>query len=90
MEKLNDEKMNIVERKAIEIGSKVTVLLMFSESDAEELYVTISKDATSSLMDGIVSVFSPLGKCIMGKSVGDVSSYPLKDKSVKVKIISIE
>ena len=83
MEKLSDGKLN----SSVKIGSKVKVLLVFSEDDTEEMTVVLKNE--SSLKDNIISVESPLGQSILGKSVGDKTNYKVNGKAIDVEILAM-
>ena len=85
-------KIVIIERhnnqELIDINDTVIVDLIFSKDDVEEM--TIKLVSALGLSDGNfareVSINSPLGKAIFGKSVGDNSSYKVNDNVIKVLI----
>ena len=68
--------------------SVISFDLIFSKDDVEEM--TIKLVSALGLSDGNfareVSINSPLGKAIFGKSVGDNSSYKVNDNVIKVLI----
>ncbi len=75
-------------QELIDINDTVIVDLIFSKDDVEEM--TIKLVSALGLSDGNfareVSINSPLGKAIFGKSVGDNSSYKVNDNVIKVLI----
>lgn len=81
IEKHNDQEL-------IDINDTVIVDLIFSKDDVEEM--TIKLVSALGLSDGNfareVSINSPLGKAIFGKSVGDNSSYKVNDNVINVFI----
>ena len=88
MEKLYDEKANIG-RTPIKIGSRVKVLLIFSPDDTEELSVIVKAKNEDDPDMQVVTVNSPLGACILGKYVEDMTSYAVHSNKVNVKILSV-
>ena len=72
----------------VNIGSKVTVLIQFSEEDEEEYAFTL--ESTGKSAANIVSINSPLGECIFEKETGYEGKYDVNGNSIKVKILSIE
>ena len=71
----------------VNVGSKVTALLMFSEDDEEEISFTLQSVGDTG--SDHVSINSPLGECIFKKEVGFIGEYKVNDNIIKVKILSI-
>ncbi len=73
----------------IDIGNRVKI--KFEDEDAEELYrVGTAIDASySSDESSWVSIESPLGKELKGKTKGEIVTYKLGVKSNRVKILDI-
>ena len=88
MEKLTHEKMN-TEGK-IKIGSKVKVLLVFSESDTDEISVMLKSRSSLDSNDDVISIESPLGNCLLEKAVGDETEYKVGNNIVHVKVLSVD
>lgn len=71
----------------VNIGSNVTVIIQFLEEDFEEYSFTL--DSIGDSEKNIVSINSPLGECVFGKSLGFEGNYKVNENIVHVKITSI-
>ncbi len=70
------------------INTKVTIYI--PDDDVEETYKLVTSIRSSSLRD-MISIESPLGKAIRGKSVGDTATVKVDDSfSYDVEIRAIE
>jgi len=73
-------------RGTIQVGSKVTV----EHKDKTDVF-TIVGAAESNMLEGKISVESPLGKALLGKSKGDTTEFKLPNgKSVEYNIRKVE
>ncbi len=71
--------------KIIELGHFVTI----EKSGQEKTYQILGSSETKP-GSGIISHLSPLGKELIGKSIGDIMEINLPGKSTKYKITKIE
>ena len=71
----------------VAIGSKVTVKLKFDGVEDEETYTIIG--GYGIMLKNIVSIESPLGKCLIDKTVGFEGSYTVNGNVTVVKIVEI-
>ncbi|MCD4694082.1 GreA/GreB family elongation factor [bacterium] len=71
--------------KFVQLGHFVTI----EKSGQEKTYQILGSSETKP-GSGTISHLSPLGKSLMGKSIGDIAEIKLPEKSVKYKIIKIE
>ena len=69
------------------IGSKVTVEFEFDGEKEYESYTITG--GFGNMAKNIVSVESPLGKCIINKPVGFEGSYKVKENCIGIKIVKI-
>ena len=69
------------------IGSEVTVQLEFDGEKEEETYTITG--GFGNISQNIVSVESPLGNCLMGKTVGFEGDYTVNGITTLVKIVKI-
>lgn len=72
----------------VSLNSIVTLRLIFSEDDKEEVTYKLT-DVDSSSLDSI-TLHSPLGKEIFGKKVGETGYYNAPMGKVKFQILSVE
>lgn len=80
------EKTNNADGK-VAIGSKVTVKLKFDGVEEEETYTITG--GYGNMLKNIVSIESPLGKCLIDKTVGFEGSYTVNGNVTVVKIVEI-
>ena len=71
----------------VAIGSKVTVKLKFDGVEEEETYTITG--GYGNMLKNIVSIESPLGKCLIDKTVGFEGSYKVNGNVTVVKIVEI-
>ncbi len=71
----------------VAIGSKVTVKLKFDGVEEEETYTITG--GYGNMLKNIVSIESPLGKCLIDKTVGFEGSYTVNGNVTVVKIVEI-
>ncbi len=71
----------------VAIGSKVTVKLKFDGVEEEETYTITG--GYGNMLKNIVSIESPLGKCLIDKTVGFEGSYTVNENVTEVKIVEI-
>lgn len=71
----------------VNIGSKVTINMIFSDDDDEEYTFTLG--SVQNMKEDVISVNSPLGECVLGKSVGFEGKYKVKESEIKIQIKSI-
>ena len=71
----------------VAIGSKVTVKLKFDGIEEEETYTITG--GYGNMLKNIVSIESPLGKCLIDKTVGFEGSYTVNENVTEVKIVEI-
>ena len=71
----------------VKIGSKVTVKFKFDGEEEEETYTITG--GYGNIFKNIVSIESPLGKCLMDKAVGFEGSYTVNGNVTVVKIVDI-
>ena len=71
----------------VAIGSKVTVKLKFDGVEEEETYTITG--GYGNMLKNIDSIESPLGKCLMDKTVGFEGSYTVNGNVTEVKIVEI-
>ena len=71
----------------VAIGSKVTVKLKFDGVEEEETYTITG--GYGNMLKNIVSIESPLGKCLIDKTVGFEGSYTENGNVTVVKIVEI-
>ncbi|MEG1576737.1 MAG: transcription elongation factor GreA [Clostridium sp.] len=69
-----------------EIGLNDTVTLYFEEDDEEEVYRLVTSIRGNS-MKGLISIESPLGKAVRGRTVGDHVQVKISDKSEYTVIV---
>ena len=82
-----DEEANNANGK-VAIGSKVTVKLEFDGEEEEEETYTIT-GGYGNMLKKIVSIQSPLGQCLINKTVGFEGSYTVNGNVTVVKIVEI-
>ena len=71
----------------VAIGSKVTVKLKFDGVEEEETYTITG--GYGNMLKNIVSIESPLGKCLIDKTVGFEGSYTVNENVTEVKMVEI-
>ena len=71
----------------VAIGSKVTVKLEFEDEEKEETYTITG--GYGNMLKNIISTQSPLGQCLIGKTVGFEGSYTVNENVIVVKIVEI-
>ena len=71
----------------IRIGSVVTVLITDDYGEDELSFKLVSNFADSRQE---VSVLSPMGKAVLGKKVGDLIKYSVRENSVVAKVVKVE
>lgn len=71
--------------EAVEIGSEVKILF----GDEEEVY-SIVGPTEADILKNKVSYQSPLGKELMGKTVGKEFKFTAGEKPIKIKILEIK
>lgn len=81
-----DEEANNANGK-VSIGSKVTVKLEFDGEEEEETYTITG--GYGNMLKNIVSIQSPLGQCLINKTVGFEGSYTVDGNVTVVKIVEI-
>lgn len=74
LQKLSDIDLTTLPTDRVALGSKVTVVDV--ESGEEEVFEVVIPDAVD-VMDGCISVASPLGRALMDKKVKDVVTVRL-------------
>lgn len=91
--KLDEAEIIDVEEEAsnangkVVIGSKVTVKLEFDGEEEEETYTITG--GYGNMLKNIVSIQSPLGQCLINKTVGFEGSYTVNGNVTVVKIVEI-
>jgi len=72
--------------------SKILVLskvIIKNQTNGMEMIYTLVADGEANLADGKISVNSPIGKGLLGKSVGDVAEIQVPNGVMKFDIIKI-
>jgi transcription elongation factor GreA len=70
----------------VQIGSKVTV----KDQNGRTSHYTITGSAEADPTQGKISNVSPIGKGLLGKSVGEVTEVNVPSGKIKLEILSIE
>ena len=73
--------------------SKVLVLStvkLKNQQNGAELSYTLVAESEADLKSGKISVTSPIGKGLLGKSVGDVAAITVPNGTLKFKILDIQ
>ena len=90
--KAKSQNIKIIERKnksgVIDIGSIVTIEIIYSEDDVEELTFKLIGGETEN--ENEVSINSPLGKNIYGKKENEQVTYKVNHNSFNVVIKKVE
>lgn len=72
----------------VTLNSVVVLEIIFEGSAKEEIKLTVC-DMNPEMKSNIVTISSPLGKCIFKQKVGFEGTYKVNTKEIKFKIISI-
>ena len=76
------------EERIVKVGTVVKVLLMY-DGEEEENEFTIT-DNFKDFNENVISVDSPLAKCIAEKNVGFKGSYTVNGNVTKVEVLEIK
>ncbi len=81
---VDDEELDL---SKVSIGTKIRLLdVEFNEEETFQLFGTVEADASK----GIISNESPIGKAVIGASVGDVVNVEAPVGTIQYKVLSIE
>lgn len=81
---VDDEELDL---SKVSIGTKIRLLdIEFNEEETFQLFGTVEADASR----GIISNESPIGKAVIGASVGDVVNVEAPVGTIQYKVLSIE
>ena len=72
-------------RESVDVGATVTV----KNQDGQTIKYTITGSAEADPQSGKISNFSPMGKSLLGKKVGEVTEVSAPSGKVKLEILSI-
>lgn len=78
---------NDIRTDVVSLGSRVTLLEMKSK---RQVHVTLVSSVESKMRDGKISDESPVGKQVMGKTVGSVVEVEAPVGRIKYKIVKVE
>lgn len=74
---------------AIKVGSKLKVYMEYSDGDCEE-NTFILTGGKGKINENKVSVNSPIGECVFGKTVGFEGQYSVNGNIIKIKVLKVE
>lgn len=76
----------VLEKHQVNIGGKVLLKIIYDQDDFEiDTYELVGGDADANLQQ--ISINSPIGKAIFGRSVGDKIPYLVGDNTFYVEIL---
>jgi len=73
----------------IKVGSEIRVYMEYSDGDSEEDTFILTGEQ-GKFNENKVSINSPIGKCVLGKTVGFEGQYSVNGHSIKIKILKIK
>jgi hypothetical protein len=76
-------------QKKVTLNSRVKVVLLDSTGDVEEMEFTLVASRQADLKSGLLDENAPLGRALMGRSIGDHIPYALGDLC-EVRILDVQ
>ena len=73
----------------IKVGSKIKVYMQYSNGYSEE-DTFILTGGQGKINENKISLNSPIGKCVLGKTVGFEGQYSVNRDTIKIKILKVE
>lgn len=77
------------DESGIKVGSEIRVYMEYSDGDSEE-NTFILTGGQGKIDENKISVNSPIGKCILGKTVGFEGQYSVNENIIKIKVLKVE
>ena len=77
------------DESVIKVGYKIRVYMEYSDGDVEE-DTFILTGGQGKINENKVSVNSPIGECVLGKTVGFKGQYSVNGNIIKIKVLKVE
>ncbi len=77
------------DESVIKVGSEIRVYMEYSDGDGEE-DTFILTGGQGKINENKVSVNSPIGECVLGKTVGFEGQYSVNGNIIKIKVLKVE
>lgn len=77
------------EESIIKVGSEIRVYMEYSDGGGEEDTFIIT-GGQGKINENKVSVNSPIGECVLGKTVGFEGQYSVDGNIIKIKVLKVE
>ncbi len=77
------------DESVIKVGSEIRVYMEYSDGDGEE-DTFILTGGQGKINENKVSVNSPIGECVLGKTVGFEGQYSVNGNIIKVKVLKVK
>ncbi len=77
------------DESVIKVGSKIRVYMEYSDGNSEE-DTFILTGGQGKISENKVSVNSPIGECILGKTLGFEGQYSVNGNIIKIKVLKVE